>query len=344
MRPATSQEIARWDELVAANPDKGAVLQLRAFGETKNRHGWQAKYFMYGSVAVLVLSRRIPGFGELWYVPNGPGVADGAGLAEFIKAAKKFEPAPFVIKLDPEILKTAISTAELRKTGLQPAPRNLQYNISTVIVDLRPDPEEILAGFKQKTRYNVRLAERKGVTVTAVPADAENMAIMYRLYGVTTKRAGVYLRSRSYFTDFWRLHAESGHGQLFLASYQNQVLAGAYITFIGNKALYKDGGSVREHNEVQAPYALQWYIMQWLKAHGVERYDLHGVPPADRLDDPTHPLAGLARFKTGFQSEPTEFIGTYDLVLNQVAYRRWNRFGERLAMAYEARLRHRLFY
>jgi lipid II:glycine glycyltransferase (peptidoglycan interpeptide bridge formation enzyme) len=316
---------------------------MRAFGETKARHGWQVQYFRLDDLAVTVLSRRIPGLGELWYLPNGPGVTDLNGLKRFVEAAGQLPSPPFVIKIDPEVPKRAISAAQLQKLGLLPV-RNLQYNVSTVVIDLRPAEDDILASFRQKTRYNVRLAARKGVTVAAVPTNRETMDTMYRLYATTTQRAGVYLRTKSYFTDYWQRYAESGHGQLFFASYQGQVLAGAFILFVGDTALYKDGGSVREHTEVQAPYALQWEIMRWLKAHDIKGYDMHGVPPPDRIDDPTHPMAGLARFKTGFQSEVTEFIGTYDLPLNAAKYARWVRYGQRLAVAFEYRVRRRLFY
>ncbi len=343
MRSATAEEISRWDDLIAANPDGGAVLQLKAFIETKARHGWQAKYFMLGDTAVSVVARRIPGLGELWYVPNGPDVTDVAGLKAFAAAANQLDHPPFVIKIDPEIRKGAITPSQFKKMGYLPA-RNLQYNVSTIIIDLRPTEEEILAAFKQKTRYNIRLAAKKGVTVAAVPTDQRSMETMYHLYGTTTRRAGVYLRSKSYFFDYWSRYAKSGHGQMFFASYGGQVLAGAFIFYLGERALYKDGGSIREHTAVQAPYALQWEIMRWLKARGVTSYDMHGTPPPDRIDDPTHPQAGLARFKTGFNSEISEFIGTYDLPINQVAYDRWRKYGERLALAFEYRVRKRLFY
>lgn len=131
---------------------------------------------------------------------------------------------------------------------------------------------------------------------------------------------------------------------MFQAKYEGKVLAGAYVTFVGKKALYKDGGSIRENQEVQAPYALQFEIMRWLREKGIEEYDLHGVPPKSQIDNPDHPLAGLARFKTGFNQEITEYIGTFDLVMNQSAYRVWRRIGERLAMTYEIRTKKRLFY
>jgi lipid II:glycine glycyltransferase (peptidoglycan interpeptide bridge formation enzyme) len=342
MRPATPEELARWDELVAANPDGGNVLQLQAFGEVKGQHGWTPKHFMLGKTAVLVLARTIPYLGEFWYVPKGPGVTDRGGLKAFAEQIPG--PKPFVVRIDPELTSDAIKPADLANMGYVPATRNVQYNVSTVIIDLKPSEDDILASFKQKTRYNVRLAAKKGVTVEAVPTDQAAIDTMYHLTQVMTERAGVYLREKDYFADFWRLHADSGRGQMFFAKLDGQVLAGAFITHIARKALYKDGGSVREHAAVQAPYALQWGIMQWLKAHGMTEYDLHGTPPADQIDNPNHPLAGLARFKTGFNQHITEYVGTYDLVLDKSKYDIWWRIGERLAVSYEYRRKGRLFY
>ena len=346
MRPATDKEIAGWDRLIVANPDGGNALQAKAFGETKGLHGWEPKYFVIDkfNLAVLILSKKIPGIGEFWYVPKGPGVIDGKQLRNFIKSVDTLENKPFVLRMDPEISKDSLSSADISKLGIRRATRDIQYNVSTVVVSLDKDDEALLARFKQKTRYNVRLALKKGVEVEAVPTNDETIDKMYELTQIMTSRAGVYLREKSYFADFWRLHSDSGVGQMFQAKYEGKVLAGAYITFVGKTALYKDGGSIRKNQEVQAPYALQFEIMRWLRDKGIEEYDLHGVPPANQINNPDHPLSGLARFKTGFNQEVTEYIGTFDLVLNQSAYRFWSRIGERLAMTYESRAKKRLFY
>lgn len=346
MRQASDQEISSWDKLIVDNPDGGNTLQAKAFGETKGRHGWTPKYFVSDKlkVAYLILSKHIPGAGEFWYIPKGPGLTDKRQLELFIQEIQELKSTPFLIRIDPEILKDSLSISDITKLGLRRASRDVQYNVSTVVLSLDKDDEALLAGFKQKTRYNVRLALKKGVEVEAVSTNQETIDKMYELTQITTSRAGVYLRDKSYFADFWQIHSDSGVGQMFQAKYQGKVLAGAYITYLGEKALYKDGGSIREHQEVQAPYALQFEIMRWLREKGVKEYDLHGVPPKSQIGNPNHPLAGLARFKTGFNREITEYIGTYDLVLNQNAYRIWRRIGERLAMTYEIRAKKRLFY
>jgi lipid II:glycine glycyltransferase (peptidoglycan interpeptide bridge formation enzyme) len=120
-------------------------------------------------------------------------------------------------------------------------------------------------------------------------------------------------------------------------------VAGAYITFAGNRALYKDGGSRRDTGNLQAPYLLQWEIIRWLKSNGIKEYDLHGVPPFGEPNSDSS-LDSLVQFKTGFNPDATQYIGTYDLPIKLSAYDRWLKFGERWAERYERRVKRRLFY
>lgn len=346
MRFATDEEINRWDELIVANPDGGNTLQCAAFAAVKRAAGWKPHHVIHeldnGDVVALYLSKKVIGLGELWYSPKGPGVLTANDLQQVIGDLKSNAKGVFAVKVEPDIISGTIRKEDLQSFGLVKV-RNIQYNWATVLVDLGPSEEEIINSFRQKTRYNIRLAERKGVTVDAVEASDENLAIMYELMAVTAKRAGVFLRDKQYFYDFWRGHAQKRCGQLFFARYEDSVVAGAFITVLGHKALYKDGGSGREHANVQAPYALQWGIMKWLKEHGITEYDLHGTPPADKIDDDTHPLHGLARFKTGFNDQITEYIGTYDLPITE-KYKLWVKFGERLVAGYAHRIKKELYY
>jgi lipid II:glycine glycyltransferase (peptidoglycan interpeptide bridge formation enzyme) len=219
----------------------------------------------------------------------------------------------------------------------------VQISRATIIVDLRPDEDAMLASFKPKTRYNIRLAQRRGVIVEPVTLGSASIDAMYSLMASTRDRAGFTLRSKEYFAGYWRLHAAAGQGQLFFASLDGQVLAGVFATYIGKKAWYKDGGSTKEHAAVMAPHLLQWEVMRWLKARGVEAYDLVAVPPAADLN-PTHPLYGLYRFKSGFSERITEYVGTWDLPIRRSRYAAWNAIAERAAHQWSYRVRHDLLY
>jgi lipid II:glycine glycyltransferase (peptidoglycan interpeptide bridge formation enzyme) len=339
VRAATQEEIRRWDELVATNPDGGNVLQGLAFAETKAKFGWVPKYVMHDKIAALYLTRRAPGLGEIWYAPKGPGIASLDQLVFVTKDIKDAKPS-FLVEIEPELPDTPKHREMLRAGGLTKI-RDIQYNRATVVVDLKPTEDEILASFKQKARYNIRLAAKKGVTVEPVDLTDESINKMYELTVATSQRAGFFLRSKDYYETFWREHVDRGCGQLFFASFQGKVLAGIFATYLGKKGLYKDGASSREHSELQAPYLLQWEVMRWLKGKGVTEYDLHGVPPEGAQD---HPLQSLVQFKTGFNPNTVQYVGTWCLPLKPAACTIWDKFGRRATMSYHHRVKGQLFY
>ncbi len=347
MRRATAEELARWDELVAGNPDGGNVLQAKVYGEFKAAYGWRPEYIIHQlvdvRVATLYLVRSVTGLGELWYAPKGPGVSSTAQLRALLHDF--VAPQAFMLKIEPDLAAQNTSLAALQDMGLVKAKYDLQWNRNTVVVDLRPSEDEILASFKQKTRYNIRLAERKGVEIHPVELTVANIQQMYELMLAVQERAGFYMRSREYLERFWRLHSDAGRGQLFFATFEGELVAGVFALYLGKQGLYKDGGSTRTHPDLQAPYLLQWEIMRWLKSKDCLEYDLHGTPPHDRLEDRTHPLAGLAQFKTGFNPGTlTEYIGVYDLPLKPTRYKFWHRAGEKLVAGYSFKVKKELFY
>jgi len=249
----------------------------------------------------------------------------------------------FVVKVEPEIEQSEAATTALRDMGLEKSRHDVQISRATIILDLRPDEDAMLASFKPKCRYNIRLAQRRGVVVAPVALDAASIDTMYALMASTRDRAGFTLRSREYFAGYWNLHAAAGQGQLFFASLDGEVLAGVFATYLGKKAWYKDGGSTKEHSAVMAPHLLQWEVMRWLKSRGVEAYDLVAVPPASELT-PAHPLYGLYRFKSGFSEHITEYVGTWDLPIHRTRFSAWNAVAERAAHQWAYRVRHDLLY
>lgn len=346
MRDATRGELERWDERVAANPDGGQILQTRAWGEFKREHRWMPQYLVTDgdpSIALLVLRHTVPGLGELGYIPKGPGVATIAQLGPVIEGLRERAGRAFAMKVEPEIEQSADAVAALQTLGLEKSRHDVQISRATIIVDLRPGEDELLASFKPKCRYNIRLAQRHGVTIEPVALDGPSIDTMYSLMASTRDRAGFTLRSKEYFSGYWRLHAAAGQGQLFFASLNGEVLAGVFATYIGKKAWYKDGGSTKEHQTVMAPHLLQWEVMRWLKTRGIEHYDLVAVPPAAELN-PEHPLYGLYRFKSGFSDRITEFVGTWDLPIRTRSFAAWNRVAERAAHQWSYRVRHDLLY
>lgn len=345
MRPASRAEIARWDDLIVANPDGGNILQTRAWGESKVPQSWRPRYLIGNDggreIAMLALTRRIPGLGELWYSPKGPGVADVEQLRRLLAKREGFDGA-FCIKVEPELADTPGNRNGLRRAGALKVP-DVQIHRATVVIDLSPSEDQLLSSFKSKTRYNIRLAARKGVSVEAVACDEAMTATFYRLYAETATRADFALRPEPYYTRYWRLLEASGQGQLFVARHQGKIIAGVFACCLGAKGWYKDGGSSNEHRELMAPHLLQWEVMRWLRSRGIGTYDLVAVPRREELNE-QHPMWGLWRFKSGFRSDITEFVGAWDVPLSRVRYGAWRRVVEAAAQRWTWRVHHDLFY
>ncbi len=345
MKPATVRDLAVWDELVQANPDGGHIFQSKAWGEFKADYHWTPRYFMHEmggrKLAVLYLVRQFSYFGELWWAPKGPGVASQEQLLEYLQTVKLPREA-FMLRVNPVLTVGQVEDGVLRSAGLVRAKRDVQPDKATVLVDLNRSEDDILASFKQKARYNVRLAAKKGVEVMAVESTEKNLELMYKMMLETSERANYYMREKAYYLDYWRRLSKAKQGQLMFAVYDNEVLAGLFATYFGHKGWYKDGGSFRKHSEVMAPYLLQWETMRWLKKRGVKVYDLVGVPPVKDLN-PNNKIYSLYQFKSGFNEEITEYIDAYDLPLSG-AFREWNLVGERLVSKYYMTRKRELIY
>lgn len=244
-----------------------------------------------------------------------------------------------MIKMEPAISGEVKETAELKKV------RNIQPNASTVLVDLSKKEDDILASFRQRARREIKAAKKDGVFVKKVDLNKETADQMFNLYKTTGDRAGFFVRPKEYYLDFWQKFDDAKEGSLYFAFApdEEEPLAGAFVCHLGKKALYKDGGSRRSKYRHFA-HLLQWEIMKDLKKSGFTEYDLHGVPPKDKLDDKDHPLAGLAMFKMSFNKEVSESVGAFDQILNQKVYRRWMSWGQRLHQAISHHLKHTTFY
>lgn len=342
MRLATQTEVDTWNDLVLNSPNGGDVFQTKAFADIKKSQGWSPKYVIYevNQTPCLYITRRIPLLGELWYAPKGPGVTTKSDLEKVIKENIDFARTIkiFAFKMEPEVLVDEGYPKNLYKV------HNIQPNANTVLIDLQPSEEEILASFRQRARRAIRQAEAAGVTAEPVESTEQNFEQMYKLYKNTGERAGFHVRDFNYHKTLWRQWIDDGQGQLFFASHQGQVIAAVFIAFAGKKGLYKDGASDREALKSGAAHLLQWRVMQWLKTHGITTYDMHGTPPASELENKQHKFYGLGLFKTSFSNTLTEFVGTLDQPINQKTYKAWRKLGERASQSLEYRLKGRTFY
>lgn len=330
MRLATDDEIAKWNDLILNNPDRGNFLQGLEFAEQKKSTGWEPVYITDGTLAITAHEKHVFGLGKLWYLPKGPGVTSAETLAKTLEDITSLarEHDVFAVKIEPELPKKA--TFELLKQGLSPV-SPVQPNFSTVTVDISADLDTVLSSLNQKGRHAIRRAERDGVSIERVESSEENCEEFYGLLAATA--AGSFsIRSYEYYKTFWQRYAQAGLGQLFFAYVDGEIVAAAYGIVFGTKSTYKDGASVRERSVYGASHLLQWHVIQWAKENGSQIYDLCGTPPSDQINNPDHKHYGIGHFKTSFHKEVTDYVGAFDLPINTFAYTIWTRIGERLIL------------
>jgi lipid II:glycine glycyltransferase (peptidoglycan interpeptide bridge formation enzyme) len=347
IRYASNDETAVWNERILANPDGGNLFQGSEFAVHKKLSGWTPRYILANNVAITAHEKSIPLLGKFWYLPKGPGVQSANELTDLLPELKEFAArnGVFAIKIESEIEKLDHTKAKLAEAGLVPT-GYIQPNLSTVLIDLTPNIDQIMASLNQKGRHAIKRAERDGVTVTRVDTTDDNCELFYRLLSQTAENQGfsASLRSYDYHAKFWQRYTASGQGQLFLASFNGTIIAGAFAILYGQKSTYKDGASMRVEGAYGVTHLLQWNVIQWAKKNGAIVHDLCGTPPSDRINDETHRWYGVGRFKTSFNKHVTDYIGAYDLSVQPLKYRVWTAFGERATKSLWWRTHHESWY
>jgi len=344
VRFAHQKEIDSWNSLILANPDNGNIFQGYEFAEQKRQNDWKPRFIVAGNTAITALEKSVPFLGKFWYLPKGPGISRVRELDDLVKPLEQFAASHgvFAIKIEPELRRNDEVLADLMKLGLRKV-RPIQPNFSTVLVDISPNLDEVLARFNQKGRHAIRRAERDGVIVREVDSSDENCQKMYELLAKTA--AGSFsIRSYDYYKTFWQRYAAAHLGQLFFAYVDQEIVAGAYAIAFGKKGTYKDGASVRERPVYGASHLLQWHVIKWMKKKGVTIHDLCGAPPSDQINNTNHPHYGIGRFKTSFNKEVTDYVGAYDLVIKPLPYVVWEKIGERLVLRVHRQLHHESWY
>ncbi len=329
LRFATNDEIQGWNKLVIKNPDGGNVFQTYEFAMVKAANNWTPKFIVANNIYFMVLERKITFLGNLWYVPKGPGITYGEQLQKLLPALKDFakQYGVFLFRLEPELLKSDKSVGKLSKYGV-----NIKKGVqvpNTIIIDVSGDIGQIEAGFSSKTRYNIRSARKANVSTKVVPINVENCNIFYDMM-IETIHGRAHLRSREYYKLFWQSHDKAGTGKFVFAYVDGSVVSTNFITILGQKATRKDAASVRERVVRGASALLEIDTIAYLKTLDIKQYDLCGTPPSDQIKNPEHPFYGVGVFKSGFNENVTDYIGCLDLAIKPLAYKIWDKFGERL--------------
>jgi peptidoglycan pentaglycine glycine transferase (the first glycine) len=316
-----------WDTTLASLPNPH-VLQTWDWGDFKSRWGWRPTRLLLKKndqpvAAAQILQRRLPRIPlSVTYVPKGPALDyDNIQLLEEVLSALErwaTRQGTLFVKIDPDVwvgygtgssppLPQAKAVLEtLSDRSWRQSAEQIQFK-NSVIVDLKPDEHELLARMKSKTRYNIRLTSRHGVSVrTGVESD---LNAFYHLYHETSQRNQFLIRSPDYYLDVWTQFLQAGRGHLLLAEADGEPIAGLYLFFLGQTAWYMYGASSNQHRNLMPNYLLQWEAMRLAKRLGCTRYDMWGAP---NCFDEGDPMWGVYRFKTGFGAETVRGIGAFD--------------------------------
>jgi lipid II:glycine glycyltransferase (peptidoglycan interpeptide bridge formation enzyme) len=213
--------------------------------------------------------------------------------------------------------------AELRRRGWGYSAEQIQFQ-NTVLVDLSATEEEILARMKQKTRYNVRLAEKKGVTVRAGTVD--DLQLLYKMYAETSVRDGFVIRDENYYMTVWKsfmsqVSSSMSHAPScvpLIAEVDGEPVAAIFLFMFAGRAYYVYGMSRVAYREKMPTYLLQWEAMKRAKAMGCAVYDLWGAP---EVFDESDSMWGVYRFKEGMGGEVVRTLGAFDFAPNKLWYK-----------------------
>ncbi len=325
--PQVSQQ--DWIEFIDRQPN-AHLLQTAEWGELKSAFGWEAVRLVCENTGAQILFRHLPLGLTIAYVPK-PLFERSSVPARFWEELGmlcrrrgavflKIEPDEWEERHNPrgeETFGTRLSTIELRPSSFNIQPPR------TLVVDVRGTEDDILARMKQKCRYNIRLAEKKGVSVRAW----DDVGGFHRLMLATGERDAFGIHSLDYYRRAYQLFHPIGECELLVAEYDSQPLAALMVFKHGSRSWYLYGASNDLERNRMPTYLLQWEAMRWAKRWGCEEYDLWGVPDADEATleanfERRHDgLWGVYRFKRGFGGELRRAGQALDAVFNPLLYR-----------------------
>lgn len=324
------------------------------------------------TAAFLILKRQIISNGfaarlSVLYSPKGP-LLDWANeslrnrVLNDLQALAKREGAVF-LKMDPDVvLGTGVPggesdivnnggqavVSELERRGWRCSSDQIQFK-NTVLIDLKPSEEELLARMKQKTRYNVRLAEKKGVTVRI--GTLEDLPALYKMYVETSVRDGFVIRDADYYNTVWRTFTANAclpisgfqspisqspipFAEPLIAEVNHEPVAAIFVFYFAGCAYYVYGMSRSTHREKMPTYLLQWEAMKRAKAKGCMVYDLWGAPD---VFNETDSMWGVYRFKEGLGGKVVRTLGAWDFAPNPFWYKMYSEVVPRVLDVMRAR-------
>ena len=349
-----------WNQIISNLPDPH-FLQTYEWGQVKAKYGWVPYYAIWSAdgkftvsqstdnwsldtgnyiAATLILKRTAFRRFSIFYAPKGP-LMDWTNeslrkrVLDDLQSFAKKQGAIF-LKLDPDVVlgrgvpasvdevtenSGQAVRSDLKRRGWVEASDQIQFR-NTVMVDLSASEEDILMRMKQKTRYNVRLAEKKGVTVRV--GTQEDLPALYKMYAETSVRDGFVIRDEGYYMTVWKTYMSKVESQRsepsavpLIAEVDGEAVAAIFLFMFAGRGYYVYGMSRNAHREKMPTYLLQWAAMKYAKAHGCLTYDLWGAPD---VFDESDSMWGVYRFKEGLGGEVVRTLGAYDFTPSRFWY------------------------
>lgn len=325
---------AEWGAFIQDHPD-AHLLQSPAWGDLKADYGWTPEYLRLGNLGAMVLFRHLPLGYSVAYIPRGPvGEGDWPALWSTVDALCRKHNAIF-LRVEPEVWEPVPEGfIPQHLPGFQPGTQTVQPP-RTVLIDIGGPEEDLLAAMKSKTRYNIRLAERKDVIVEP----SSDVAAFHSLMETTGERDAFGIHSLDYYQAAYRHFIANDACVLLMASYEGRPLAGLMAFAQGRTAWYLYGASNNQERNRMPTYLLQWEAIRWARAKGCQTYDLWGIPdqPESVLEEAfterSDGLWGVYRFKRGFGGEIRRTVGTWDRVYKPTLYKLYQLYAKRQGTA-----------
>jgi len=263
-----------------------------------------------------IIKHRLPIIGAYFYCPRGP-ILEKGDLRQNVKYIEKIiqlakEENASWIRIEPENNEILELLRENKKNVIVMAPHNMQPK-QIFIIDILKTEEELLAEMRQKTRYNIHLAEKKQLKIF-ISREEKYVQRFCDLVKITAKRDKISVHLENYYKKMIEKIPENML-KLYCAEYEGKIIAANLVVFFGNTAIFLHGASDNEHRNVMAPYLLQWKAILDAKNSGCKYYDFGGIKMSNGWE-------GITKFKLGFSpnTQPTVFPGSYDIIIKNRKY------------------------
>lgn len=292
-------QIPQWGEFQQATPTRGKFWIVALEKNEKIIAG------------TMIIRHKLPK-GYCWFYAargplldfDNPKIAQKQmnALLDHIKEIARREHAVF-LRIDPALT----PEKPIIFKGFQKTNKGFQPN-HTLIIDLSKSEAEILSEMKQKGRYNIKLAEKKGVKIRiSDPANTAQLTkdidAFYKLLSETTSRDKFHGHNKEFYKNMVQILGKN-HAKLYVAEYKNDIIAATIVTHFKDTAIYYYGVSGNQHRNVMAPYLLQWQAIKDAKEAGLKHYDFLGISPPNQ---PRHAWAGVTDFKSKFGGQEVSY-------------------------------------